>query len=240
MILAAGEGTRLRPLTLETPKALMPVGEAPLIEHQLYWLKSYGISEVAINLHHLGDRIKDSLGNGSHFGLRLFYSKEETLLGTAGGVKRMEAFFDDTFVVTYGDVLTDFDLGAMVSLHQAGNSLATLAIFKVPDPWEAGIVEINEDGRILSLVEKPPRGSEPGNLANGGVYVLEKGIFSHIPGEGHADFAYDIFPKLLELGLPVYAYPLKPDDYLIDIGTIEKYWQANEDMKSGKVRIKHG
>ena len=240
MILAAGEGTRLRPLTSDTPKVLLPVGGKPLIEYQLFWLKSHGISQVVINLYHLGEKIKDFLGDGSRFGLEISYSNEETLLGTAGGVKKMEPFFDSTFIVLNGDTLADFDLGAMLRFHRTKNSLATLAILGVPNPSEVGIVEIDGGGRILSFVEKPPRGSETSNLMNGGIYVFEKEAFSYIPEEGISDFAYDIFPKLLELALPVYAYSLKPGDYLIDIGTMEKYSQANEDMKLGKVKIAHG
>jgi len=240
MILAAGEGTRLRPLTLETPKVLLPIGGVPLIEYTLAWLKSHGILGVAINLHHLGDKIKDFLDDGSRFGVSISYSVEEALIGTAGGVKKMEHFFNDTFVVVYGDVLADFDLGAMVGFHQRKISLATLALLEVPKPWEVGVVEINEGGRILSFVEKPALGSEASSLGSGGVYVLEKEIFSYIPDEGFGDFAYNIFPKLLELGLPVYAYILKPEEYLIDIGTIEKYSKANEDVQAGRVEIKHG
>ena len=239
MILAAGEGTRLRPLTLETPKVLLPVGGVFLIEYTLSWLKSHGISQVAINLYHLGDKLEDFLGNGSHFGMNISYSTEETLLGTAGGVKRMEHFFDGTFVVVYGDVLTDFDLSQMIRFHQTKNSLATLALLEVPNPWDVGIVGINKRRRILSFVEKPPPGSKVGNLGSGGVYVLEKGIFNYIPSESSSDFAYDIFPKLIEFGLPVYGHILNPDDYLIDIGTIDNYRKANEDVRAGKVKIRY-
>jgi NDP-sugar pyrophosphorylase family protein len=238
MILSAGEGTRLRPLTLETPKVLLPIEGRPLIEYTLTWLKSHGISEVAINLYHLGDKIKDLLGDGSRFGMRVVYSEEETLLGTAGGVKKMEHFFDGTFVVFYGDNLTDFNLSTMVKFHREKKALATLATFEMSNPWEVGIVEMNDEGRVLSLVEKPQ--SPISNLANGGVYVLEKEILRYIPRQGFSDFASDIFPKLIELGLPIYGYRLKPEDYFIDIGTMSKYQKVNEDVKAGKVRIKYG
>ena len=239
MILAAGEGTRLRPLTLETPKVLLPVGGIPLIEHTLTWLKSYGISEVAINLHHLGEKIRDFLGDGFRFGVKVVYSPEETLLGTLGGVKRVAHFFGKTFVVVYGDVLTNFNLSDMLRFHQMKNSLTTIVILRLPNPLDVGIVEMNQEEKILSFVEKPPPGSETGNLGSGGVYVLEKEIFDYIPDEGYCDFAYDIFPKLVELRLPVYGYVLRPGDYLIDIGTTEKYQKANEDVKAEKVRIRH-
>ncbi|MBA7502771.1 UTP--glucose-1-phosphate uridylyltransferase [subsurface metagenome] len=228
MILAAGEGMRLRPLTLETPKILLPIEGTPLIQYTLAWLKSHGISEVAINLHHLGEKIKDFLGDGSKFGVRICYSPEEKLLGTAGGVKKMEKFFDGTFAVVYGDVLTDFNLSAMANYHKEKKALGTLALFQAPNPWQAGIVEIDKQGRLLRFREKPPRGSESGNLSSGGVYILEKDILSYILGEGFCDFGYDVFPKLVELALPLYGYILEPQDYLIDIGTPEKYHKAQE------------
>ena len=239
MILAAGEGIRLRPLTLETPKVLLPVGGVPLIEHTLIWLKNYGISEVAINLHHMGEKIKEFLGDGSRFEMKVSYSPEETLLGTAGGVKRMEHFFKSTFVVVYGDVLTDFNLTDMIQFHRKKEAMATLAVLEIPNPWAVGVVEINEQGRVLSFVEKPPCGSEAGNLASGGVYILEREILDYIPGGVFSDFAYDIFPQLIEPSFPIYGYALKPEDYLTDIGTIDKYQKANEDVKAGRVKIRY-
>ncbi|MBA7502981.1 UTP--glucose-1-phosphate uridylyltransferase [subsurface metagenome] len=238
MLLAAGEGTRLRPLTLEMPKVLLPIGGQPLIEYQLSWLKHHGIQEVAINLYHLGNKVKDFLGDGSRFGVKIFYSTEEKLLGTAGGVKRMEHLFHNTFVVVYADVLTNFNLSAMVKFHQEKKAAATLVIFEAPNPTEVGVVEMSPAGRILSFVEKPKTANlerktsnlELQSLASGGVYVLEKEVLNYIPAQGFSDFAYDIFPKLLELSLPIYGYALKSQDYLIDIGTIEKYNQANKDV----------
>lgn len=246
MILAAGEGTRLRPLTLDTPKALLPVGGLPLIQHQLAWLKSHGIQEAAINLHHLGEKIKDFLGNGSRWGMRISYSPEETLLGTAGGVKRMEHFFPDTFVVLYGDILTNFDLSAMVNFHQQKSAVATLVIFEAANPWEVGVVEMDREGRILGFEEKPQSSvpspqslvSSPQSpvLASGGVYVLEKQVLDHIRAQGFSDFAYDIFPKLIRLGLPLYGYVLSSKDhFIIDIGTWDKYREANENVGKFKV-----
>lgn len=239
IILAAGEGIRLRPLTLETPKALLHIGGRPLIQHQLSWLKSHGIQEVAINLYHLGDKIQDFLGNGSRWGMKICYSPEETLLGTAGGVKRMEHFFDDAFVVVYGDVLTNLDLSAMVNFHQEKNALATLAIFEAANPQEVGVVEMDREGRILSFVEKPQAPAANPQcpvLASGGVYVLQKQVLDHIPAQGFSDFAYDIFPRLISLGLPLYGYILSAKDhFIIDIGTWEKYRKANENVGKFKV-----
>ncbi len=241
MVLAAGESTRLRPLTLQTPKVLLPIGGIPLIQHILAWLKKHGISQVVVNLHHFGDKIKGFVDDGSRFGVKVTYSEEETLLGTAGGVKRMEYFFQGTFVVFYGDIFTNFDLSAMIQLHREKKAIATLAVFEVPNPLEVGVLEMNGDGRISRLIEKPRfpvLSLQSPTLVNGGVYVLEREVLDYIPSQGFFDFGHDIFPKLIELGLFVQGYVLKPEDYLIDIGTVDKYHKANEDVKAGKVNIK--
>lgn len=240
MILAAGEGTRLKPLTLETPKVLLPVGGVPLICHTLSWLRRYGISEVAINLYHLGEKIMDFLGTGSPWDMEIAYSIEESLLGTAGGVKRVECFFDGNFVVVYGDVLTDLDLSAMFQLHQAGKAMATLALLEVPNPVGAGVVKVSPNGRVSSFVEKPPKGADVGKLVNGGVYILEREVLNHIPGTGFCDFAYDLIPGWIETGLPIYGYLLGPEEHLVDIGTPERYQQVNRDIEEGRLRLNCG
>ena len=237
MILAAGEGTRLRPLTLETPKVLLPLAGVPLIYYTFTWLRNHGIGEVCINLHHLGNRIKESLGDGSRLGVEIRYSDEDVLLGTAGGVKKVEDFFDGTFVVVYGDVLTNFDLSSMMKLHWDKQALATLAVTETFNPSEVGVIKMGKDGRILSFREKPRKGTKPGNVASGGIYVLEKDVLDSIPSQGFCDFAYDVFPKLIRANLPVYGYVLGQEDYLIDIGTVDKYLKADEDVKSGKVKM---
>ena len=237
MILAAGEGTRLRPHTLSTPKVLLPIGGTPLIEYTLSWLKSYAISQVAINLYNLGGKIEDYLNGGTRLGMNILYSREKTLLGTAGGVKKMENIFEKTFVVVYGDVLTDFNLDAMVQFHKIKNALATIAIFKVLKPKDFGVVKMNDEGMVLNFVEKPTVNPETENYVNGGIYVLEKRILDYVPSGEFYDFAYDLFPKLLKNSLPIYGYVLKADDYIIDIGTLERYRRANDDVKMGKIKI---
>jgi len=240
MVLAAGEGTRLRPLTLTVPKVLLPVAGVPVIRHTLAWLRSHGIREVAINLHHLGDMVRDALGDGSDLGMRIVYSPEVDILGTAGGVKRMAHFFDGPFVVHYGDVLTDFDLSEMVRFHEEKEAQATLSILRVSSPRSAGVVELDADSRVVSFKEKPSARRQAMDLENGGTYVLERGVLDCIPPEGPADFGLDVIPALLAKSLPVFGYLLKDDDYLIDIGTPEKYRQANEDMAAGKLRTGRG
>ncbi len=235
MILAAGEGTRMRPLTDHIPKALLPVKGLPSICYTLTWLGKHGILGVAINLHHLGEKVEEYLGDGSRYGMKVLYSFEEFLLGTAGGVKRVAGFFDGTFVVVYGDVVTDFDLSSMVRFHKQRESLATLALLEVPNPWEKGIVGLDTAGRVIDFVEKPPKGTEKGDLSNGGIYVLEREILNFVPAEAFCDFAYDVFPQLIRANLPVYGYVLSPRDYLIDIGTPAKYDQVVADAEAGKL-----
>lgn len=239
MILAAGEGTRLWPLTLETPKVLLPVGGAPLICHTLTWLRTHGISRAAINLHHLGDKIRDFLGDGSRFGMGIVYSQEEELLGTAGSVKRMADGLSETFVVVYGDVLTDLDLGAMGQFHTKMRARATIAVQQVEDAMGKGVVHMEGGDRICSFLEKPALGPKSGCLINTGVYLLEPEILDHIQS-GFSDFGVDVFPRLLEGGVPVYGWRLRPWEYLIDIGAPEAYQQANEDIARGEVNAAPG
>jgi mannose-1-phosphate guanylyltransferase/phosphomannomutase len=247
MILAAGEGTRMRPLTLETPKPLLPIDGFPLIGYILTWLNGHGISETAINICHLGDKIKRFIGDGSQFGMQVTYSEEISPLGTAGGVKKAASFFDGTFIVAYGDNLTDFDLSSMIRFHRQKKATATMALFKPQDPTQVGMIEMDKDRRISKLIEKPKTNAgisvlQSSGLANAAVYILEPQVLDYIDEGKVSDFAYDVFPRLIADGAPVYGYPLKPDDYFIDIGSIKNYQRVNEDVKSGKVKVKprHG
>jgi NDP-sugar pyrophosphorylase family protein len=237
MILAAGKGTRLYPSTLEVPKILLPMAGKPLLAYVLTWLKLNGITDAAINLYHLGDKVKEFLGDGRRYGIKILYSEEETLLGTAGGVKKVETFFNSTFLVIYGDLLLDFNLERMLHFHRKNHAIATLLLAPVSNPKEVGIVKIDEKGKVLSFVEKPSSSAATGNLANGGVYILEKEIFKHIPEGIATDFAYDVFPKMIQLGLPVYGYVPGAGESLIDIGTRERYERANERLTNGTIKI---
>ena len=232
MILAAGRGERLWPLTLHIPKVLLPLDGTPVIEYTILWLKSHGISEIAINVHHMAEHMMNYLGDGDHLGVNIEYSVEKDLLGTAGGVKKMASYLGDNFVVACGDIYTDFDLSEMIRLHHKKGAVATLALFRTNKPWEAGIVSMNDDGLITDFIEKPPRGSDEGNLANGGIYVLNKQVLGYIPGESCCDFGFHVFPKLAEHRQPIYGYLLKDNDYLVDIGTIENYEKVNEEVNN--------
>ena len=237
MILAAGEGTRLRPLTNQLPKALVPLGGVPLVQLILEWLKSYEVCEVAINLHHLGEKIADFCGDGSRFGLKVTYSSEGALLGTAGGVKRMHRFFGKTFVVVYGDILTNFNLKKMIEFHESKGAIVTIAAYQNCHQEGCGVLRLNHQGQVIQFVEKPEIPKKRRGLSNGGVYVLRKEVLNYIPGRSYYDFGFDVFPKLIDLGVPIYGYTLSDEEYLTDIGTWQRMQKANEDIKLGKFQL---
>jgi NDP-sugar pyrophosphorylase family protein len=232
LVLAAGEGTRLRPLTLDRPKPMVPIGGSPLLEHLLGLLRHHSIVEVAVNLHYKPDAIVEYCGDGTPFGVSITYSREPRLLGSAGAAKRLQRFLDRTFVVLYGDVLTDADLGALVREHRRRHALATLLLHEVPDPTRHGIAELASDGRIVRFVEKPRPDAVFSRLANAGVYILEPSILSFVPPDEPCDFGQDVFPSLIQQGLPIYGQCLE-GCYALDIGSPERYAQAEHDFSIG-------
>jgi len=346
LVLAAGEGTRLRPLTLNKPKPMLPIAGKPLLEHTIAWLRGHGITRIAINLHHQPEAITGYFGDGRRWGVELTYSHEETILGTAGAIKKLEGYFDDTFVVVYGDVLTDLDLTALIEFHnqkrkgireqgnkgirEQGNKgireqgdegirgqgnkgkreqgdkgirgqgnkgkreqgdkgirkkgnkgkreqgdkgirkkgnkgkggrvhglfsllpssllhlfpsplfslfpyqlipLSTISLYRVPNPTECGIVELEADGRITRIVEKPDPEEVFSDLASAGVMVMEAGVMDFIPPNTFYDIGYHLLPDLIARGVRVYGVPIAAGEYLIDIGTPEKYEQAQQEWK---------
>jgi len=235
LILAAGEGTRLRPLTLERPKPMLPIGGIPLLGLLLRLLLRHGVRDIAINLHYKPEAVSAYFGDGARWGVRLTYSYEEQILGTAGAVRRLQSFLDERFLVLYGDVLTDLDLTALSAFHVARQAALTAALYRVPRPWECGVVELDGEGRIRRFVEKPARAQVFSDLANAGVYVMEPGLVGEIPPDTFYDFGRDLFPLLLERGAPIYGYPIGPADYLLDIGSPDKYEQAQRDWAEGRV-----
>lgn len=234
MILAAGEGTRLRPLTLSTPKPLVPIANIPLLERTLRWIGGQGVDEVVINLYHRPQAIRDSIGDGQRVGLRrVRYSVEEVLLGTAGAVKRCADLFDvGPFFVIYGDNLIEADLKKLLAFHRLRGAEATIALFKAADPSACGLVITDDTGRVTRFQEKPPPDEVFTDTANAGVYVLEPSVLEEIPVDGPSDFGADIFPQLLAERRPVYATML--DGYLQDTGTPEQYRKANADVLLGR------
>ena len=231
MILAAGEGTRLRPLTTLLPKPMVPIVGVPLLERTLTWLAGQGVTEAAINLFHRPQIIPGYFGE-QFAGIWLHYFFEDTLRGTAGGVKAAESILGDApFFVIYGDNLIHADLRRLAEFHASHDSVGTMALFQHPNPTAAGIVELNLEGRITRFVEKPPVDEVFSSLANAGVYVLDPAIFGIISPNTPSDFGRDIFPLLLSQNKPLYGTPL--GGYLQDTGTPEAYRQANFDLLAG-------
>jgi NDP-sugar pyrophosphorylase family protein len=232
LVLAAGQGTRLRHLTRKRPKALLPVGGRPLLEHTLAWLREAGISDVAINLHHCPQAIADRIGDGSRLALSVRYSYEAQLLGSAGAAKRLQSFLDETFVVVYGDLLTRMDLGRLLAFHTQRRRLApattamSLSLYRVSNPTQCGLVELDPNDRVLRFVEKPPADQVFTDLAFSGILVCEPTIFDFVPPATEYDFGHDLFPRLLNAGLSLWGQEIGADELIIDIGTLNGYFRA--------------
>lgn len=236
MVLAAGVGSRLEPLTSRIPKPLVPVANTPVMEHILRHLKLHGYDEVISNLHHLPDRLTEYFGGGERLGVDLTFFREEILSGDAGGVRACRSYFrDQTFVVLMGDLLTDVDLTAVVRAHKEKGALATIAVKQVEDVSQFGVVLRDEEGFIKGFQEKPLAGEALSNLASTGIYVLEPEIFSHIPQTGMYGFGRQLFPALVAIGAPVLAFEFS--GYWSDVGTIAQYRQSNFDALEGKISV---
>jgi NDP-sugar pyrophosphorylase family protein len=230
-ILAAGLGTRLRSLGLDIPKVMVPIGGKPLLEHHIDLLRRQGIRELIVNLHHLPDKITGYFGDGSKFGVRITYSLEPELLGTAGAVKKMEsALRDGTFVVMYGDNLVRVKFAPLLEFHRKRQAAVTVALFESPEPWTGGVVETAANGRVMRFVEKPDPKSISTNLISAGILVVEPDVLDVIPKNQFCDFGRDVFPKLLVEGKLLYA--MKPDAYVQDVGTPERLAKAQRDFES--------
>ena len=244
MVLAAGKGTRLFPLTGEIPKPMAPVVDTPIIRHIFDLLARHRVSEAYVNVHYLADALLAAYGEESHAnGMTARLVREEQLTGTAGGVKHLAGVvernsggFAEPLVVVSGDALTDIDIQDLVSFHKEKSALATIALHRVYDTSEFGVVEIDEEGNILGFQEKPDPKEAISTLANAGVYVFEPGVLEYIPENTFFDFAEDVFPRLLEAGERFVGY--QGNFYWSDIGTLEAYRQAQYDVLSGKVRVK--
>ena len=238
MILAGGMSTRLYPLTHQVPKPLVPVAGEPITAQILRYLRSFGIHEVAINVHYHADQILERFGDGSEFGVRLHYLHEEKLMGSAGAVKQMENFFrDDDFVVIGCDDLTDLDLESVVKFHKERGAMATIALYEAETVEQYGVVITDESGRITDFQEKPPRGTEHSHLVNTGIYCFDPAIFSHIAAGTFIDFGKDVFPALQRANSAFYGL-LMPGAYWCDIGTFPEYRRASNDVLSGRVRLR--
>ncbi|MCC6037968.1 MAG: NDP-sugar synthase [Armatimonadetes bacterium] len=238
MIMAAGEGTRLRPLTYARPKALVPVMTVPIMENIVKWLRKHGITELAVNLHYLGDDIEGYFGDGSKFGVSITYLREDQPHGTAGAVRLMADFLcepNSTFLVIGCDELIELDLDAMIRFHKERNALVTISLAWVDDPSEFGVAQLDGDGRIIGFVEKPKNWTGGRALVNSGVYLLEPDAIKRVPLGSTYDFGKQLFPELVAEGAPIYGFA--SDGYWNDIGHIGNYWEANRSALTKKAPI---
>jgi mannose-1-phosphate guanylyltransferase len=239
MVMAAGLGTRLRPLTWEIPKPMVPVANRPVIEHILRLLREHGIEQVVANLHWFPKTIRGPLGDGSRLGVELTYQREEELLGTAGGVRNVASYLTagegEAFLVMAGDALTDVDLGALVQAHRANGGIATLAVRSVPNVSEFGVVVTDSDGRIQGFQEKPDPAEALSDLANCMIYAFSPEVFDYFPDGDPIDFALDVFPALLEHDVPFHVHRI--DQYWNDVGSLPEYLRGNLDAVEGAVRV---
>ncbi|MFM7320112.1 MAG: sugar phosphate nucleotidyltransferase [Armatimonadota bacterium] len=232
VVMAGGEGTRLRPLTSNRPKPLVPILGKPIAQHIVEHLRRAGITDIVVTLYYLGEEIRGYFGDGSELGVNLIYSVEETPLGTAGSVKQAEDILaDDTFLIVSGDALTSIDIAKAVAFHKEKGAEATLVLQQVANPLEFGVVMTEPDGRIKRFLEKPSWGEVFSDTVNTGMYILEPSVFDLMEPGRNIDWSQEIFPKLLELGRPIYGYVM--EEYWCDVGSLDQYRQAQYEMLAG-------
>ena len=233
--MAGGEGTRLRPLTSNQPKPMVPIVGKPCMEHILELLREHGFEDVVITVAFLPQAIRSYFGDGTSIGLNLQYSVEESPLGTAGSVRLASDALDETFLVISGDALCDIDLRQIVDFHKEKGAAVTIGLKSVENPLEFGIVVTDEDGKVERFLEKPSWGQVFSDTINTGIYVLEPEVLKHIPTDRPYDFSKELFPLLLEMGRPIYGYVC--EGYWQDIGNLDQYRQANFDALDERVRL---
>jgi mannose-1-phosphate guanylyltransferase len=248
MILAAGKGTRVRPITHTTPKPMIPIMQKPVMEFLLELLRQHGFNQIMVNVSHLSEEIENYFRDGQRFGVEIAYSFEGRIedgeligdaLGSAGGLKRIQdfqPFFDDTFVVLCGDALIDLDLGEAVRRHKEKGAMASLITKRVPPDQVSsyGVVVSDPDGRVLSFQEKPSVEDAASDMINTGIYIFEPEVFDFIPSGEPFDIGSELFPKLVEAGAPFFALPMEFE--WVDIGKVPDYWQAIRSVLQGDVR----
>ena len=248
MILAAGKGTRVRPLTHQLPKPMIPVLGKPVMEYLVEQLARCGFREIMVNVSHLAAQVENYFGDGRRWGVEIGYSFEghiidgETIaepLGSAGGVRRIQdfgGFFDDTFLVVCGDAVIDLDLAAVLRKHWQSGAVASMVVSEVPRERVSnyGVVVCNDEGRITAYQEKPPVEDANSNLVNTGIYVFEPAVIDDIPQDAEYDIGGQLFPAILERGLPFHAISI-PFNW-IDIGQLSDYWEANQQLMRGMLK----
>ena len=235
VVMAGGDGARLRPLTIGRPKPMVPVVNKPVMGHILDLLKSHGITDVVVTLRYLASVIQDFFGDGNNLGMNITYVIEDAPLGTAGSVKHAAAYLDETFLVISGDALTDFDLTHIIHMHKARNALATITLTHVPNPLEYGVVITNAESYVDRFLEKPGWAELISDTVNTGIYVLEPAALELIPAGVPYDFSNDLFPAMLENHLPIYGHIA--DGYWCDVGNIAEYQRATGDLLYGRIKL---
>ena len=235
VVMAGGEGTRLRPLTSNQPKPMVPIVGKPCMEHILELLREHGMTDVIVTVAFLPQAIRSYFGEGDTLGMSIGYSVEESPLGTAGSVRLAAKQLDETFLVISGDALCDVDLSALVAFHRERGAAVTIGLKSVDNPLEFGIVVTDDEGRIERFLEKPSWGQVFSDTINTGIYVLEPEVLKHVPTDRPYDFSKELFPYLLEMGRPLYGYVM--DGYWQDVGDLDQYRQANFDALEQKVRL---
>lgn len=228
IVLVGGEGTRLRPLTCQVPKAMVPVLNRPFLEYVIQHLKKHSVDTIILTLCYLAENIRACFGDGSKYGVKMVYIEEKSPLGTAGAVKNAETLLDDSFFVLNGDVLTDLNFTDMLRMHRKKHSVVSIALTPVDDPTVYGVVETERGGRIRRFVEKPKANEVTTNMINAGTYILEPGVLHNIPADTPFSFERQLFPLLLNKGEPLFAYPTSA--FWIDIGTPDKYMKLNREL----------
>lgn len=235
VVMAGGEGSRLRPLTIGRPKPMVPIVNKNALAHIFDLLKHHGITEVIVTLRYRAAAIQDFFGDGANLGMSIEYSVEEVPLGTAGSVKHAAALLDDTFLVISGDAVTDFDLKAIIDAHKARQAQATLTLYRVADPLEFGVIVIDDENRVTNFLEKPSWGEVFSDTVNTGIYVLEPDVLAMIPDDRPYDFSTELFPRMLADKMAMFGYVA--EGYWCDVGTFSEYMRANADMLLGKVKL---
>jgi mannose-1-phosphate guanylyltransferase / phosphomannomutase len=234
--MAGGEGSRLRPMTANLPKPLLPVVNRPVMEHVLRLLRRHGITDTVVTVQFLASLVRNYFGDGDELGMTLQYATEPRPLGTAGSVKNAETpLKDETFLVMSGDALTDVDLSGIVEFHRSSGALVTVGLKSVPDPLEYGIVICDPDGRINRFLEKPTWGQVFSDTVNTGIYVMDPEVLAEVPADAEVDWSADVFPRLLDRGAPVFGYRF--DGYWEDVGTLESYHQAHVAALNREVEV---
>lgn len=235
VIIAGGRGNRLRPLTNHLPKPMIPILDKPVMEYCIEHLKKHGITDIAVTVQYLSRKIMDYFGDGQRFGVKLTYFKEHRPLGTAGSIKNAEEFLNETFVVIYGDTISNFDLTKGIQYHQAKRALVTIFMTTVQNPLDYGIIKTNDTGKVTRFLEKPTRLDVFTNQINTGIFVMEPAILHYIKKKEVVDFSLDLFPLLLKKGMPIFGF--KTSGYWSDVGNLAKYEKTVHDLIDGNIRI---